>query len=313
MQAHCAPVTPDPSVQAARERLAWTLLMLAPALWSANMLVARWSADWFPPHALAFWRWLVALAPMLAICGAMLWRRRQEVAREWRDLLLLGALGMWLCGAFVYIGAATTSATNIGLIYAGVPVMVMLLSAVVFRERLGVVQIVGATLALAGVLAIIVRGDVRVLATLDFTVGDLWALTAASCWAIYSVLMRYRPSHLDPFLRLTAVTIAGVLVLAPFTLAEAILVGVPALEWRTLAAALIVGLLPGFGAYQAYSWLLREIGAARTSLVLYLTPVYTALLSWLLLGEAIRDYHYAGAALVLGGVWLASRRGAGAV
>jgi drug/metabolite transporter (DMT)-like permease len=313
MQANCAPVNPDPSVQAARERLAWTLLMLAPALWSANMLVARWSAEWFPPHALAFWRWLVALAPMLAICGAVLWRRRQEVVREWRDLLLLGALGMWVCGAFVYIGAATTSATNIGLIYAGVPVMVMLLSAVVFHERLGAVQIVGAALGLAGVLAIIVRGDVQVLAALDFTVGDLWALTAASCWAIYSVLMRYRPSRLDPFLRLTAVTLAGVLVLAPFTLAETILVGAPALEWRTLAAVLIVGLLPGFGAYQAYSWLLREIGAARTSLVLYLTPVYTALLSWLLLGEAIRGYHFAGAALVLGGVWLASRRARGGV
>jgi drug/metabolite transporter (DMT)-like permease len=157
------------------------------------------------------------------------------------------------------------------------------------------------------VLAIIVRGDPRILLGLEFTAGDLWTLAAASCWAVYSVLMRYRPSRLDPFLRLTAVTLAGVLVLAPLTVAETVLQGAPPLEWRSLAAALIVGLLPGFGAYQAYSWLLREIGAARTSLVLYLTPVYTALLSWLLLGEAIRGFHLAGAALVLGGVWLASR------
>jgi drug/metabolite transporter (DMT)-like permease len=303
-------VTPEPNQQAARERLAWTLLMLAPMLWSANMLVARWSAGWFPPHALAFWRWVVALAPMLMVCGAVLWRRRAEAMAEWHDLLLLGALGMWVCGAFVYIGAQTTSATNIGLIYAGVPVLVMLLSAAVFRERLGAMQAAGAAIALAGVLAIIVRGDASVLLALQFTAGDLWTLTAASCWAVYSVLMRYRPSRLDPFLRLTAVTIAGVLVLAPLTLAEAIVAGSPPLEWRSLAAALIVGLLPGFGAYQAYSWLLREIGAARTSLVLYLTPVYTALLSWLLLGEAIRGYHLAGAVLVLGGVWIASRRSA---
>jgi drug/metabolite transporter (DMT)-like permease len=47
--------------------------------------------------------------------------------------------------------------------------------------------------------------------------------------------------------------------------------------------------------------------------VLYLTPVYTALLSWLLLGEAIRGYHLAGAVLVLGGVWLASRGASGRV
>jgi drug/metabolite transporter (DMT)-like permease len=311
--ANCAAVIPDRNEQSARARLAWTLLMLAPMLWSANMLVARWSAGWFPPHALAFWRWLVALAPMLAICGAVLWRRRAEVLAEWRDLLLLGALGMWVCGAFVYIGAATTSATNIGLIYAGVPVLVMLLSAAVFHERLGAAQSAGAALALAGVLAIIVRGDARILFALEFTVGDLWTLTAAACWAVYSVLMRYRPSRLDPFLRLTAVTLAGVLLLAPLTLAETALEGAPPLAWRSLAAALIVGLLPGFGAYQAYSWLLREIGAARTSLVLYLTPVYTALLSWLLLGEAIHGYHLAGATLVLGGVWLASRGASGRV
>lgn len=290
-------------------RLAWLLLFTAPALWSANMLVARWSSEWFPPHALAFWRWVIALAPMLALCGAQLWRQRADVRREWRDLLLLGALGMWICGAFVYIAADTTTATNLGLIYAGAPVLIMLLSATLFRERLGAAQVIGAALALTGVLAIIARGELRNIVALSFTIGDLWAVTAASCWAIYSVLMRYRPSRLAPFLRLTAVTIGGVLVLLPFTIAETLIAGPPPLEWRSAAAAVIVGLLPGFGAYQAYSWLLREIGAARTGLVLYLTPVYTALLASLLLGEAVRAYHVGGAVLVLGGVWLASRGG----
>lgn len=291
----------------ARARLAWLLLFTAPALWSANMLVARWSSPWFPPHALAFWRWAIALVPMLAFGGAVLWRRREEVRREWKDLLLLGALGMWVCGAFVYIAADTTTATNIGLIYAGVPVLIMLLSAAVFHERLGAAQVLGAALALAGVFAIIARGELRAFVTLEINVGDFWALSAAASWAIYSVLMRYRPSRLDPFLRLTAVTIAGLLVLAPFTLAETLLDGPPPLDWRSFAAAVIVGLLPGFGAYQAYSWLLREIGAARTGLVLYLTPVYTAALGAMLLGEALHAYHVGGAALVFGGIWLAGR------
>ena len=297
----------SPPSHATHRRLVWLLLLAAPALWSANMLVARWSSEWFPPHALALWRWLIALVPMLAICGAALWRRRREALREWKDLLLLGALGMWVCGAFVYIAADTTSATNIGLIYAGVPVLIMILSAAVFRERIGLAQVLGAALALGGVLAIIARGDLRVLLALQFAVGDLWAFSAAGCWAIYTVVMRFRPSSLDPFLRLAAVTIAGVLVLVPFTLVETLLVGPPPLDWRTLAAAVIVGLLPGFGAYQAYAWLLREIGAARTSLVLYLTPVYTAALASVLLGETVQGFHLAGAVLVLGGVWIAGR------
>lgn len=272
------------------------------------MIVARWSADWFPPHALAFWRWLVALVPMLALNGAVLWARRAEVRREWPDLLLLGALGMWICGAFVYIGARTTTATNIGLIYAGVPVLIMLLSAAVFRERLSGAQITGAGIALAGVLAIVGKGDPLALLRLDFVVGDLWIATAASCWAIYSIWLRFRPSKLDPLTRLAAITAAGVLILLPLTLVESFVVGTPALDLRSVAAVLIVGLLPGFGAYQAWSWLMREIGASRTGLILYLTPVYNAFLAWAILGEAPRWYHGVGAALVLGGLYLANRR-----
>lgn len=291
----------------ARTRFAWALLFIGPALWSANMIVARWSADWFPPHALALWRWSVALLPMLAIAGTALWRQRAALRREWRDLLLLGALGMWVCGAFVYIAADTTSATNIALIYAGVPVMVMLLSSAVFHERLGPAQIVGAGIALTGVLAIVLQGDPGALARLAFTRGDLWALSAACCWAVYSVLVRHRPTELDPSTRLAAITAAGIVVLAPLTLMETALVGAPPLEWRSLAAVLIVGLLPGFGAYQAWSWLLREFGAARTGVILYLTPVYTAMIAWRLLDEPLHGYHAIGALLVFGGVFLATR------
>jgi len=288
-------------------RFAHALLYLAPALWSANLLVARWSAEWFPPHALAFWRWLIALAAMLALGGGVLWRKRDAVRREWVDLLALGALGMWICGAFVYIGGRTTTATNIGLIYAGVPVLIMLMSAGVFHERLSGAQRLGAAIALAGVLTIVLKGDPATLVRLDFVVGDLWVATAAFCWAVYSIALRRRPSALDPLTRLAAISVAGVLILAPLTVIESFAVGVPTLDGRTVAAALIVGLLPGFGAYQAWSWLIREIGPSRTSLVLYLTPVYTAFLAWLLLGETPHWYHALGAALAFSGLYLANR------
>lgn len=290
-----------------RRRLAHALLFVAPALWSANLLVARWSAEWFPPHALAFWRWLIALAPMFVLYGGILWRERAQLRREWADLLVLGALGMWICGAFVYIGGRTTTATNIGLIYAGVPVLIMLMAAVVFRERLSGAQLLGAAIALAGVLTIVLKGDPATLVRLDFVVGDLWVATAAFCWAVYSIWLRRRPSALDPLTRLAAITFAGVLILAPLTVIESFTVGVPALDARSVAAALIVGLLPGFGAYQAWSWLIREIGPSRTSLILYLTPVYTAFLAWLLLGETPHWYHGVGAALAFSGLYLANR------
>jgi len=176
------------------------------------------------------------------------------------------------------------------------------------RERLTRLQMLGAGIAFTGVLAIVTRGDPGVLRRLDFAAGDLWILGAGMGWAAYSLILRHRPTALAPATRLAAVTLSGIALLVPLAAVEAVVTGGPPLEWRALIAALIVGLLPGFGAYQAYSWLLREIGTARTGLLLYLIPAYNAVLAWLILDEAMRWYHALGAVLVLSGVYLANRR-----
>ena len=52
----------------------------------------------------------------------------------------------------------------------------------------------------------------------------------------------------------------------------------------------------------------RVLGAARVGMVLYLGPLYAAGAGWLVLGEPIESYHLGGAALILSGIWLATRR-----
>src|SRR3546814_459466 len=255
------------------------------------MLVARATHDLFPPVALAFWRWTATLALLLPFTAAALWRHRYDVLREWRDILVLGALGMGVCGAFVYIAADTTSAPNIGLIYAASPILLVALARVFYGERvtlrqgpgillslagvsasvdvadprrgtgigspsvnpLGVRrpsvyiapdttsattigfiyasspilivalarvfygervtlrQGLGILLSLAGVLAIVARGDPGVLTGLRFASGDLWAAAAMAAWAVYSILLRHRPSALPIMARFASVAAGGIL------------------------------------------------------------------------------------------------------
>nr|MBP8310221.1 EamA family transporter [Burkholderiaceae bacterium] len=59
--------------------------------------------------------------------------------------------------------------------------------------------------------------------------------------------------------------------------------------------------------YQAYSFMQRELGPARTGIVLYLGPIWSALVAWALLGEQPQGFHLAGALLILPGVYLATR------
>lgn len=296
-----------PAAPAAAPRWAYALLWIVPALWSSNYVIARLASGVIEPHALAFGRWALALGLMLPFVGATLWRERAAWQREWRQLLVLGATGMWICGAWVYIAGQTTTATNIALIYAATPVAIAVLGVKLLHERMSLTQRLAVPFALAGVLLIIARGDLRNLLAVRFSVGDAWIVAAAASWTVYSVLLRRWPSSLGPAARLAAIIVGGLLVLAPFTLHEALtapdLPVTPAAALLVLAAAV----LPGVLSYTAYSVLQRELGAARTALLLYLAPVYGAGLAWALLGERPGWHHLAGAALILPSIWLATR------
>jgi drug/metabolite transporter (DMT)-like permease len=288
--------------------LAYALLFIAPAMWSVNYLVARWAPGHIAPHALALGRWCVAALLLAAVCRRELLDKRALIRREWKQCVVLGALGMWVCGAFVYIGARSTSAVNIGLLYAASPVLIALFSALWLHERLGARQVAGVALALAGVVHIVVQGRWDALARLSINPGDLWVAVAVLCWTAYSLLLRAWPSAFGPVARLTLVSLGGIVVLVPFTVWEAVAWLPSTLSWRSVGLVLTAALIPGAGAYAAYSFMQRTLGAARVGVVLYLGPLYSALVGWAVLGERIEPFHALGALLILPGIWLSTRR-----
>ena len=202
-------------------------------MFAVNMLMARY-ATFVPPNALALGRWLGVALLLLPFVWPRLVRDRHALSREWPDLLLLGALGMWICGAWVYIGGRTAPALNIGLIYAASPILVVALGRLLYRERLTAGRLAGIALCLAGVAAVFAKGRIGNLLSVEFTEGDLWIAAASACWGVYSVLLKHRPSALDPLTRLCAIAFAGSLVLLPFAVGEAVLWHGPDFtDWRT--------------------------------------------------------------------------------
>jgi drug/metabolite transporter (DMT)-like permease len=299
-----SPVTPRP----AELRIAYALLLITPALWSVNYLVARWAPGVIAPHALALGRWVIAALVLAVFCRAELVAKRDRILPEAKQFLVLGALGMWVCGAFVYIGGRSTAAVNIGLLYAAAPVLIALASALWLHERFTGLQSLGVALAIAGVLHVLVRGDWPALAQLRINVGDAWIAVAVICWAAYSLLLRAWPSAFGPVARLTLTACGGIVVLIPFTLWEALAWWPTELSWKSAALVLAAALIPGAAAYGAYSIMQRTLGAARVGVVLYLGPLYSAVIGWWVLGERIEPFHAVGALLILPGIWLSTRR-----
>lgn len=291
----------------ARRQWALALIFVTPAFWGVNYLVARSALGVIEPHLLALLRWSAAALLFAIPTWRELVRHRAHVAAEWRRYLVLGALGMWICGAWVYIGARTTAAVNIALIYALSPVLIALVSALWLKERFSRAQALGVAMALAGVVHVILKGQWASLAGVTLVAGDAWIFAATLSWTLYSVLLRRWPSPLSPMARLAAISAAGVLVLAPFTAWEVAHATVPALNWHGFALAMVAAAVPGFAAYLAYAVMQRELGAARVAVVLYLGPLYAAGLAWLFLHEPLHGFHAAGMVLVLGGIYLVNR------
>jgi drug/metabolite transporter (DMT)-like permease len=272
------------------------------------MLVARWNAGAIPPVALAFWRWTLTLALLLPFTAGALWRARAELAAHWRSYLWLGFLGMGVCGAPVYLAGVTTTATNMALVYAASPVVIVLLAWLRYGDATTSRQLLGVALCLCGALWIVGRGDAGVFARLEFVAGDLLTVVAMVAWSIYSVLLKHMPTRLDTTARLAAIVAGGVAVNLPFYLAETLWIAAPVFDAQTVATMLFVALVPGVGSYLSYSIIVARLGAATASLVMYLIPLYGAGLAWMLLGERLATYHLAGAALMLPGLWLGTRR-----
>jgi hypothetical protein len=87
-----------------------------------------------------------------------LWQQRQHLREAAGQYLVLGAFGMLICGAWVYLGAQTTAAMNIALIYTASPVLIAVGAAAFLGDRLAPRQMAGVLLALAGVMHVVVRG-----------------------------------------------------------------------------------------------------------------------------------------------------------
>ncbi|MSU64798.1 MAG: DMT family transporter [Opitutus sp.] len=292
---------------ATHRHLAFALLFIVPAFWGVNYLVARSAASTVAPHALACARWFFAGLFLATLTWREIAANPAAINREWKNFLLLGALGMWICGAFVYLGARTTTATNIGLFYAISPVLITVFSALVLKERIGPVQVTGTALALAGFMHVLLKGHWLGLSGLKLVTGDLWVLVSTVSWAAYTILLRAWPSAFRPMARLTLICAGGVVILLPFAAIEAAWFMPSHLSWTVAGYVLLVALFPGFGAYLAYSFMLNELGAARVGVVLYLGPIYAAAMAWVGLGEPVLGFHWIGAALILPGIYLATR------
>lgn len=302
------------------------LLTAPPLLWAGNIVLGRSLVPHVPPFALNSLRWTIALMVLVALG----WRAvatpaaRREVWRRWGYLLALGLLGAGGYNALQYLALVTSTSINVALITACMPVWMLIFGTLFFKEHPRFSQYLSAALSLIGVAIVLGHGSLAALRQVRFVPGDLLMLAATGCWAGYSWLLARPPAHMlgdaRPRIEVNGVqrpwnwaeflmlqSAFGLLWAGTATGVEA-WVGDRSIVWSpgVVAGIVYIALGPSLVAYWCWGLAVAK-GPQLAGFFSNLTPLFAAVLSTVLLGEAPQVYHGVAFVFIAGSIWVSVR------
>ncbi len=285
---------------------AFFLLVTAALLWSGNFILGRVAADNLPPITLGFWRWILACGLLLLIGGGHSVIREWPLIRPvWFRLSVLAVMSVSLFNVLVYAGLQTTSATNGLLINSTTPILIVLLSAFLSRQPLIWQQVLGVVLSTVGVVLLVLRGDLSSLWQLTFARGDLFIITAAIIWSLYSIGLKWKPSALSPFAFLTFLTWVGTCPLFVLYLINPFDEPPLVLSLSNSVIILYTGIFSSLVAFFCWNQGIRKVGAATGGQFVHLMPLFGLVMAFFFLGEIPNLFHILGGGLIFCGLVLA--------
>lgn len=287
-------------------------LLLPPFLWGSNAIVGKMAAGLIPPITLNVLRWTMALAVLLPFAIRRMARHRAALRAEWRSIAVGGFWGITCYNALQYLALTTSNPINTSLIGSSAPVFILLLGRLLFGAAIGARSACGAALSVAGVAWVMLGGRLDGLDAVHFVRGDLFMLAGTCAWSIYTWLLKRHPSRLPTDVLLCAQIVAGLGWSLPFMLAEHAWGGYApmAIDWKTAAIVGYIGIFPSLVAFFCWQTAVSRTSPQQPIFFMNLTPIFTVLLSVVMLGVAPQPYHAVGLALILAGIFLARQGGA---
>jgi drug/metabolite transporter (DMT)-like permease len=285
----------------------YVLLSIAAFCWAGNAIVGRLAAGHIPPVTLAFLRWWIGFLIILPFAWKHLKHDWATLRKKLGLMIFLSLTGIAGFNALQYWALEHTQALNTLLLQSAGPLFVAGWSLILLGIRLTLAQAVGIVVSLTGVLVILLHGDLSAITAIDFNRGDLIFTVALLIFGLYSVMSFKRPAIHD--LSFLAFTFAcGSACLVPPLILELIFRPVMQIDVTNLLSLLYVAIFPSTIAYLCYNRSVQLIGANRTAPFFHVIPVFGSVMAIVFLGERPQAFHFIGFALVLTGVFVASRK-----
>jgi drug/metabolite transporter (DMT)-like permease len=284
----------------------YLLLVLTTLFWSGNFVLSKGMHADIPPIALSFYRWSLALLILSSFGLKHAFAQRELVLQNRKFIIIQGLFGVTGFNSLVYLAMQTTTAINAVLVNSIIPVIIVVISWVMFRERISLRQGLGVCISLCGVLLIMSQGKLSTLLQLQLNIGDIYIFLSSVCWAFYSANLKKYPKGLHPFAYQTSIVIAGLIALIPFYMTELLSGKTMVVSTASLITVVYVAVFASVLAFIFWNRAVSELGANIAGPFIHLMPVFSTILAVLFLGEKFTTTHLQSITLIFSGILLTS-------
>ena len=270
-------------------------------IWGVNAIASKMAASVIEPSAMSFYRWVFAIAILSPFCLPRVIRLWPEIKPNLAKLAMLGFLGMVLNQSLGYYAAVTTTASNMSLISALVPLLAIFISVPLLGKPISPQGIIGGVFSLVGLAYMLGKGDMFFFLSQSVTTGDALMVAASFSYALYCVLLKRWKMQLPNTILIYMQGFSSMLMLIPIWLTSDHLLppsdALPIILFASTAASILA----------PWMWIksIDVIGADTSAMFMNLLPIFAMSLAAMFLGETIHIYHLMGGLMVIGGVTLA--------
>jgi drug/metabolite transporter (DMT)-like permease len=290
------------------------LMLILITFWGSSFVVVKIAlGEGLTPISIATFRFLIAGGLFLV---ALLFRKGRKrdyrVLVEKKDasiLLLLALFGVTFFFTVQYTGIQMAGPSIAAILVCLLsPILIAIISSVIFKERLVRKRIFGIGIAAIGTFIVVAGSTLSFPESGVFFLGSLILLATPILWASYSLLGKKILEKYDPFLVVAYVNVLGGLFLIPFSLAENSFHLVFSIGLQGWLAILFLSVTCSLVGYYIWFYVMKQVGAAVTSSFLFAEPLVTVSFAVAFVGEKISLSLPVGGLLIFMGVYLVTMK-----
>lgn len=275
--------------------------ILAVIIWSTNFVAARYLVG-LSPIEISFYRWLVTFLVLTPFCIGNLIKNINLVKGLWIKIIIISVLGITIFNTFVYLAAHTSNATNMSLIATLSPIIIAIISRVLWKKHLSKAQKQGLFIIILGVVILLTKGSIEVISKLKFSIGDLYMIFAVTLFAVYTLTLRIKPKDFPQTTFFYLMVAIGLIPLLILMIPKYVSHQAHTLNFNLAIVLIYIGIFPSALGFIFWNIAVSKIGAMKASIIYDSVPFFSTIGAIILLHEKPYIAQIIGGVLILIGI-----------